>query len=1567
MSRPNTNPSPESRGRHSWISLTDIEESNGNMRYEQSGASNTISNPSRPDLRILEQYEHSESRMDPSPHRAYEHETLLTSSYDHVFNSTLASPIAAGELYSLDEQRARIWNNNQESEFQDTNLRMPTNWLPYTLRLPYLIALGVTALVLSIVLAILCWQSYKNHGLGDEMRSTGLFFSWRYTPTIVAVFFTQAIVQIAEDVKRTEAYARMASSETFEGKFTLFYSPKVWWKTMFIGFSRKWSGGHRGWILALSSLAAGVSILGISTFSSSLLIAKEVMTKENVQLQRYTAGQTIGKGLSPIELSPRRDTYSRTISGYLFNVSTSMWLPGSYAIVPFGTSESGNDRESLGNGIWQAETEVFHLDYQCAPMVLSEKTTPSISYRYTNTSATTCQNDICTAKSKGLNFRSQDGCEIQIQGPIDIWKGAYETTSLGFLVDDFSAKGGVLWTNMSSNYVSWQTLIDEYGKTPDIRASGDKVLEQWSRTFIHSFSEQCVGRDLFVVSPPWVPQGHPSKIPEDVWEQSSWENLTMRSYVCAPQYKAASLPVTASINEAGTSIFFDVSEFERRSQPVPNEAIDFALLDDLSFRNGSWTKYIALPSTVPGDFQGISTLLVDHFRQNTSDMLENVTLEAEASRLRTRFARELLLSSITESDTSERESVTGNATHARRRILVVTEVGITLSVLFLLLACCIAILVMNSSTRRRPLGLRSDPAALVGIASLLKMGSSSIAALQTLARHDRPYMQETIESHVYVLREGTLLDSTPTHEPITDERADKPIEKCELSPTPPRFKTSIENDWRPSMFHKRWLLLLMTYLFLTTVALLILRKYAREQKLSRTAFIYQVDLGIFNTTFSPHSVIATLIAIVIGLSWDGIDKPMRTLQPYLSMSQYPAAPKRGASLTYQSSYWLWAAAKAALHKHWILCLVAIGTTLSQILIVSMAAVFERQAVVQTQEMKDDAGYTMTSRIELRQETLDWRQYDDGMRERHFEITEDLLESSKIQWLYNALDEIVLDAPRLSWTKDEWVFTPFNIDWLSNAEMASNATFEAEKNSISDTLISPANMSAVTSAVRSRLECSPIIVSDSSWLDRAADVYPDRTNETLTGFALPTTIFNGQQAVVAYWTSNSSMLEPKDPTAPLQNCTSDENSTICTAFSRPESGPENVVVHGSWYRNFTIKWIVGLGTTAKISGADLFDKVGYENRLSPQYGNVDEELLYFTQEPAISLINCVPVIEVANASVTVARSSGNVLDYHLLVDSQPDHNAWEYAWDIVYPVPTSNRYEGNVSYGHLFMTQLLTAAHIITPKIAHSWLSFNKSIEETESERFNIRDRDHGLNVDFMSYANWHLAKKRSDALLNTTTLFRHSETTLQTFFKHFIHSGTSHLNGGRSSGDSGRAAYVDVWSSQSVNRTFTQRIEILAMNETATWISVTILILLIIILVVFIVSLQVVHPSSSLQCRIECLADILAMVAGSHGLISLIQEHGVEDFANSGRMTRLGWFKDQRGHIRWGVELVDAEGVEWIDGPEEVKLNVVNDNESLGRSGEIVDSNNPLLGGEPRLFSPQHAAQEQETEPMLGR
>ncbi|KAI4618982.1 hypothetical protein J4E83_005933 [Alternaria metachromatica] len=588
------------RERYSWISLPESDTLGGITQHEHAEQGDGVDRTRRPESRAQEQREHADS----SPHAAQENETLL---------SSRASTALSGAIddHSLDEPQIRNFDDTHEREcnteypkllcptssdelkakFQDQSLRTSTDWVPYTLRRPYLITLSLASLILSTVLAALSWHSYKNHGLGDEDGSTGLLIGWRYTPTIVAIFFTQAVVQVAEDVKRTEAYARMAGPESIEAKFTLFYLPKVWWKSIFVGFSRKRSGGHRRWNLALSSLAAGISVLSISTFSSSVFVAKEILYQEDVQLQRYAAGQTIGEDLSPVQLSPRRDTYLRTISGYLFNVSTSIWSSNSQVIVPFGASNGDKRHATLPNGIWQADTEVFHLNYSCTSMALVEKDIIDITYKYTDIPITSCPNDTCTVSSKGFKVRSEDGCEVQIQGPIAQWDAlGAELNSDGFISDTFTDDGGLLWTNMSSNYVSWETLIRDYGQPPAIRSIGEKVLEQWSRTFIYGFSDQCIGRDLLLVSPQWIVRPSPVDVPMGVWEKDSWDNLTIRAQVCTPDYHTASLPVSASIDGAETSMSFDVSEFERRRQPVSKQAIDFDLLDDLTFRSDSWDK-----------------------------------------------------------------------------------------------------------------------------------------------------------------------------------------------------------------------------------------------------------------------------------------------------------------------------------------------------------------------------------------------------------------------------------------------------------------------------------------------------------------------------------------------------------------------------------------------------------------------------------------------------------------------------------------------------------------------------------------------------------------------------------------------------------------------------------------------------------------------------------------------------------------------------------------------------------------------------------------------------------------
>jgi hypothetical protein len=592
----------------------------------------------------------------------------------------------------------------------------------------------------------------------------------------------------------------------------------------------------------------------------------------------------------------------------------------------------------------------------------------------------------------------------------------------------------------------------------------------------------------------------------------------------------------------------------------------------------------------------------------------------------------------------------------------------------------------------------------------------------------------------------------------------------------------------------------------------------------------------------------------------------------------------------------------------------------------MAAIFEQHLILQN-DMVGKLGVTM-SRPGVRQEPFE---HSMGLASRPFYLQEGVVGVSQADWLSTALDEVMLGSPPPSWTKNEWVFPPVSF-------RAPNGSYSGVKYFGLDALPPSANITINTPAFRSRLECSNIPVPSSGWLDRAEDVFPNQTATPITGYVLPLSLFGNKTSVfsaprrmacctndtnpsgtsaIAYWSSNSPLIDRRP------NETFEANAT-----KQP-----NV-----WTTEFTIKWIIGHARTTTIT-----KNKGYyfQGSTTPPDSEADDTLLYFTEQPQMAAINCKPIIEHANANVAVASMTGQVLDAKILDQPQPVDAAWAQMWDVVYgepervgsssytdinnvttteslityPATISVRYVYNRSIlpdnsfkhrspGNLFLAQLLTAPHMIHPRSGTSLVS-QGSIEDLYTERFNIRDKKLGINMDFMSRANFFLAGDDPRTLLNATTLMQHSQHTFQTVFKHFTARGVATYPGGSSNGENifwnaeGEDEYVD--------GTVVQRMQVLKMNETATWLSLAIIFLLIAILAGVVVSLQIVYPKTSMQHPVECLADTLMMVAHSDKFVDLVHGQGFEE---SGVRTRLGWFVDKRGMDRWGVEVVGRDGEE---------------------------------------------------------
>lgn len=284
-----------------------------------------------------------------------------------------------------------------------------SRWLPYTLRRPYLALLAFCALVLAIALAVLCAYSTHHYGLTTDNGSVGQYVARRYVPTILAVLFTLAVTMIAEDVKRTEAFARMASPDPVTADHTLFYIPKVWWKSVFTRLSPKRSGGYRRCILSLSSLAAGVNVLFISTLSSSVFVTRDVVLRTDTQLQRYTPQQN-----GSIVLLPKHDTYTRAISGFLYNATTSLWESDSHVALPFTTPDT--NPPILEEGTWQAKTRVLKLESSCMSMTLAEKTDINITFTST-VFPDAMEPALCHPEVSSFNPRTaaRSNCKRQLQ------------------------------------------------------------------------------------------------------------------------------------------------------------------------------------------------------------------------------------------------------------------------------------------------------------------------------------------------------------------------------------------------------------------------------------------------------------------------------------------------------------------------------------------------------------------------------------------------------------------------------------------------------------------------------------------------------------------------------------------------------------------------------------------------------------------------------------------------------------------------------------------------------------------------------------------------------------------------------------------------------------------------------------------------------------------------------------------------------------------------------------------------------------------------------------------------
>jgi hypothetical protein len=660
---------------------------------------------------------------------------LPDSSYQsHIDHSTTSRPLTTPEHYIAEHDPPlgatstndpRIFDGtttsiqNGESSHPEHHddvapRQSKSDWRPFTLRPYFLGSMAVVSLALAITLAILCWYSVHNHGLRQDTDTAGLLIVRRYLPTILAVFFTQAMVMISNDIKRTEPFARLARSEQFDVEQTLLYTSKAWWSTFREGCMRKRNLGQVNWILVLSSLATAINILALSSLSSSLLAAEQVALRSNVDMQRFDP--------FPMTLEPRRQVYFHTTSGFLFNASTSMWVSDDYVVSPFGTNDLHNYPDFLPEGTWEMETKVLQMEANCSRMKFGGFVTDSRNQStevydppgpFTSEDSASDEkfqngfvNETYSGDWQGFALDTDDGCHIQLLAAIGT-RGDHRIVR----------NGGLYWTNVSSSYISFEDWAKDRGYPVFSRAIEWSPLDL-GLTF--EFSDACIGRDLLIVTTPW-PKG------KNLTMQT--EGFQVRAELCTSRYFESLTNVTATVTPDTKRVSLDMDGLRSRRSEISNDRLDIQKIQEVTFGREK-LDYLNLANSLSSGwaYEGMSEALSAFYSFSITAMLESSTLAAEAARLNSRFFGELVFSGMTEQQSATLKSFPAQNTKLERRLIVVTETAATLSVLLLLFSCYLLFLCILGSSRNRPLCLHSDPA-------------TTFAAGAYMQRHPRIHQQ----------------------------------------------------------------------------------------------------------------------------------------------------------------------------------------------------------------------------------------------------------------------------------------------------------------------------------------------------------------------------------------------------------------------------------------------------------------------------------------------------------------------------------------------------------------------------------------------------------------------------------------------------------------------------------------------------------------------------------------------------------------------------------------------------------------------------------------------------------
>ena len=507
------------------------------------------------------------------------------------------------------------------------------------------------------------------------------------------------------------------------------------------------------------------------------------------------------------------------------------------------------------------------------------------------------------------------------------------------------------------------------------------------------------------------------------------------------------------------------------------------------------------------------------------------------------------------------------------------------------------------------------------------------------------------------------------------------------------------------------------------------------------------------------------------------------------------------------------------------------------------------------------------------------------------------------WMYNSVIRLTLNGSQPRWTADDWSFMPID---LSPFDIDKDTSTSAASLSAASQGLEHTQASFTTQAIRARLECMAFDTSDQgSWLTSHDLANSSTWNTSVNPSYIDRGFELGYARRLPFSSWMATELNETDPTSsPIAQVPfygSGQRIICCENITDTNVGPGSVGYwtshdpNGYTSNTFSVKWIHG----QPIEGYLMTDQADYEKHLM------------WTEPPRLTALNCTPVIEKAKANVTIETGSGRVLQWQILGEPQPDTAAWTDAFkynETIVGSGYSSVYNMTTSHGVLFIAALLNAA----------WSSrYSTSFMEALLDH-TFKFRLPGLNVDYMTYAMLKLAGDDHQALLDPTILQHTANRVFATLFQDFVNHNVSLIHGGwvyepfsASHASKAQARAENISPSAAVGEQVTlevsRPIEVLKMSPVAAGISIAVLCCLIAIAILVAISSH--SQQNLLLSRLQSLADIGVLVAGSERLLERLRDDTITDdeWKNSAELSmKLGWFTGNDGSRRWGIELAEA-------------------------------------------------------------